>query len=48
MVIEGEHMCMKMRGVGKQQGVMITSALRGACKDNPATRAEVMSLINGR
>jgi GTP cyclohydrolase I len=45
VVIESEHLCMKMRGVGKPHGQMVTSALRGAFREDPAARAEVMALI---
>lgn len=45
VVIEAEHMCMKMRGVRKPNGIMVTSALRGAFKENAAARAEVLDLI---
>ena len=46
VVIEAEHLCMKMRGIQKPNGVMVTSALRGVFKENPAARAEVLALIN--
>lgn len=46
VVIEAEHLCMKMRGVQKPGGVMVTSALRGAFKECASTRAEVLTLIN--
>jgi GTP cyclohydrolase I len=46
-VIEAEHTCMTIRGAKKQGSVMVTSALRGIFKDNPASRAEILSLING-
>ncbi len=45
VVVEAEHLCMKMRGVQKPNGVMITSAVRGVFKTDPAARAEVMELI---
>ncbi len=45
VVVEAEHMCMKMRGVQKPNGLMVTSAVRGIFKENAAARAEVMSLI---
>lgn len=47
VVIEASHSCMTIRGVHKPGSSMITSALRGVCKDRAATRAEVLSLING-
>ncbi len=47
VVIEASHSCMTIRGVRKGGGSMVTSALRGACKDKAATRAEVLALING-
>jgi len=45
VVVEAEHLCMKMRGVQKPNGTMVTSAVRGTFKENAAARAEVMSLI---
>jgi GTP cyclohydrolase I len=44
-VIEAVHTCMTIRGVKKPGSTMATSALRGIFKDNPASRAEVLSLI---
>ena len=44
-IIEAVHMCMRMRGVSKQESVMTTSSLRGAFFSNPAARAELMRLI---
>jgi GTP cyclohydrolase IA len=46
VVVEAEHMCMRMRGVQKPNGTMVTSAVRGTFKESAAARAEVMSLIN--
>lgn len=45
VVIEAKHMCMMMRGVEKQNSIMKTSAMQGAFRDNPATRAEFLSLL---
>ncbi len=47
VVMEASHSCMTIRGVHKQGSSMVTSALRGICKDKPATRAEVLALIMG-
>ena len=46
VVVEAEHLCMSMRGVRKPGATTVTSAVRGAFRDNPATRAEAMAFIN--
>lgn len=46
VVIEAQHLCMMMRGVEKQNSVMVTSALLGELHDSSATRAEFFSLIH--
>ena len=46
-VIEAVHTCMTIRGAKKAGSVMVTSALRGAFKDCPMSRAEVLSLMHG-
>ena len=48
VVVEAEHSCVTIRGIRKPGSKTITSALRGEFKTNPASRAEVMSLINER
>jgi GTP cyclohydrolase I len=45
VVVEAEHLCMSMRGVRKPGTVTVTSAVRGIFKENPATRAEAMSMM---
>jgi GTP cyclohydrolase IA len=45
IIIEAQHFCMICRGVNKQNSVMKTSSLRGVFRDDPATRAEFLSLI---
>lgn len=46
VVVEAEHSCMSIRGIRKPGSLTITSALRGTFKENPASRAEIMSLID--
>lgn len=46
VVLEAEHSCMSIRGVKKHGSSTVTSDLRGIFKTNPASRAEVMSLIS--
>src|SRR4051812_30861927 len=47
-VIEATHTCMTIRGAKKHGSVMVTSALRGIFKENPASRAEILSLLHPR
>ena len=46
VVVDARHMCASMRGVKKSQARMVTSAMRGAFKHDPRTRAEFMQHIN--
>jgi GTP cyclohydrolase I len=46
-VVEAVHTCMTIRGARKPGSTMVTSALRGIFKENPSSRAEVLSLISG-
>ena len=48
VVIEAHHSCMSCRGVRKPSAKMVTSALRGAFKTDPSTRAEFYQLVRGR
>ena len=45
VVVEAEHLCMRMRGVEKQNSLIITSTLLGAFRTRQETRAEFMNLI---
>lgn len=47
VVIKATHSCMTLRGVRKTGGLMTTSAMHGAFRTNPATRAEFMALTQG-
>ena len=48
VVIEAFHLCMMMRGVEKQNSRTITSALRGAFRDDAKTREEFLALAYSR
>ena len=48
VVLQAKHMCMMARGVEKQASDMVTSHVLGAFRDDKATRAEFMNLINSR
>ncbi len=45
VVVEGQHMCMMMRGVQKDKAKMITSTMLGSFKDDDKTRSEFLNLI---
>ena len=46
VVVEAEHMCMRMRGVRSVDAAMTTIARRGLFKSDASRSSEVMSLIN--
>src|SRR6266545_4764103 len=48
VVIEAEHLCLTMRGAQKPGTIMITSAIRGGFRRRGVTRAEFLSLVQGR
>lgn len=49
VVLEAEHLCMRMRGVEKQNSKVVTSAMLGAFRAHQETRQEFMTLYsNGR
>ncbi len=45
VIIEAQHLCTAMRGVQKQHSKMKTSVQLGSFRDNEATRAEFLKLI---
>ncbi len=48
VVLEAEHLCMRMRGIEKQNSVVVTSAMLGAFRNHQTTREEFMTLIGRR
>ncbi|MGL4772919.1 MAG: GTP cyclohydrolase I FolE [Clostridium sp.] len=47
VMVEGEHMCMTMRGVKKPGTKTITTAYRGIFNEDKELKREAMSLIKG-
>lgn len=45
VVIRAEHLCMAMRGAQVPGAITTTSVLRGAFRDQPAARSEVLNLL---
>lgn len=45
VVLEAEHLCMSVRGVRVPGARTVTSALRGALRDDARTRQEFLSLV---
>ncbi len=48
VVLEGQHLCMMMRGVEKQHSETVTSSMFGVFKSQQQTRNEFLSLIDAR
>ena len=45
VIVEGEHFCMKMRGVRQTNATMITSAFRGDLANDPNLKAVTVGLL---
>ncbi len=45
VVIEAQHLCMMMRGVGKQNSATITSCMLGRFRADAKTRQELMNFL---
>jgi len=45
VIMEGQHMCMQMRGVEKQNSLTTTSSMLGKFRQSDRTRAEFLSII---
>jgi GTP cyclohydrolase I len=48
VVVQAEHLCMTMRGIKKPGSNVLTSATRGIFRTRAATRAEFLSLVQGK
>src|SRR5215218_3589363 len=46
VVVEAEHLCMTMRGVGASGATTVTCALHGQLRNDAASRAEFFALIS--
>jgi GTP cyclohydrolase I len=48
VIIEARHLCMQMRGVEKQHGQAVTSAMLGSFRHDKQTRDEFLSLVRNK
>jgi GTP cyclohydrolase I len=48
VLVEAQHLCMVIRGIQKQNSVMMTSSLRGILKEEGKARAEFFSIIRDK
>jgi GTP cyclohydrolase IA len=48
VILEARHFCMQMRGVEKQHGQAVTSAMLGSFRQNKQTRDEFLSLLRSK
>lgn len=48
VIIEAAHQCMTTRGIHKPGVTMVTSRMLGVFRENPSTRKEFMSLVQGQ
>jgi len=47
VILEAEHLCMRMRGVEKQNSLVVTSAMLGEFRTHQETRQEFVTLVQG-
>ena len=45
VIMQGQHLCMQMRGVKKQSAEMVTSSMLGVFRTDSAARAEVLNIL---
>jgi GTP cyclohydrolase I len=44
-IIEAQHLCMKARGVEKQNSIMVTSSMKGLFLTDQSAKQELLNLI---
>jgi GTP cyclohydrolase I len=47
VIVEASHTCMTVRGIKKSGSMCVTSAMKGAFRDHPSSRSEIMRLVYG-
>jgi GTP cyclohydrolase I len=47
VMVEGEHLCMRVRGAKKTDAMMVTTAMRGVYTEDRDLRREVLGLLRG-
>lgn len=48
VIVEGQHLCMMMRGIKKQNAITITKAMRGSYKQSSDLRKEFLMILRTR
>jgi len=46
VMVEGQHLCMMMRGVQKHGSIMVTSCMLGTFRSDSRTRSEFLNLVS--
>jgi len=47
VLIEAEHTCMSVRGVGKQDASTLTTRFTGLFRDDPQLQARFLTMVRG-
>jgi len=48
VIVKGQHLCMRMRGIKSETSAMITSSITGVFKDEPSAKEEFFTILNTR
>ena len=46
VIVRAQHLCMAMRGVRREESELVTTAMRGAFREDPALRQELFCLLD--